>query len=112
MENIGIITVSARIGIREVKDLGFGLVEVNLLLRTRGWGEHGSRPKQFYLENATVVAEKRHRNSEKDDGTDHLDVFSNTSDMDEETGGTLPAELTTEGHALGRFSATTVAFSR
>ena len=57
--------------------------------------------KQFYLENATVVAEKRHRNSEKDDGTDHLDVFSNTSDMDEETVGTLPAELTTEGHALG-----------
>ncbi|KAJ5602820.1 hypothetical protein N7537_005776 [Penicillium hordei] len=57
--------------------------------------------KQFYLENATVVAEKHHRNSEKDDGTDHLDVFSNTSDMDEETGGTLPPELTTEGHALG-----------
>ncbi|KAJ5443237.1 S-adenosylmethionine decarboxylase [Penicillium cf. griseofulvum] len=57
--------------------------------------------KQFYLENATAVAEKRHRNSEKDDGTDHLDVFSNTSDIDEETGGILPPELTTEGHALG-----------
>ncbi|KAJ5853732.1 hypothetical protein N7534_006275 [Penicillium rubens] len=57
--------------------------------------------KQFYLENATAVAEKRHRNSEKDDGTDHLDVFSNSSDMDEETGNILPPELTTEGHALG-----------
>ncbi|KAJ5512446.1 S-adenosylmethionine decarboxylase [Penicillium fimorum] len=57
--------------------------------------------KQFYLENATAVAEKRHRSSEKDDGTDHLDVFNNTSDMDEETGGILPPELTTEGHALG-----------
>ncbi|QQK43318.1 S-adenosylmethionine decarboxylase proenzyme [Penicillium digitatum] len=57
--------------------------------------------KQFYLENATAVAEKRQRKSEKDDGTDHLDVFSNTSDMDEETGGILPPELTTEGHALG-----------
>jgi S-adenosylmethionine decarboxylase len=54
--------------------------------------------KQFYLENATAVAEKRHRDADKDD---HLDVFSNTSDMDEETGGILPPELTTEGHALG-----------
>ncbi|GMF72927.1 unnamed protein product [Aspergillus oryzae] len=59
--------------------------------------------KQFYLENATAVAEKRYRNFDKDN-SDHVDVFSNNSDMDlEDTDGTriLPPELTTEGHALG-----------
>ncbi|KAB8234690.1 adenosylmethionine decarboxylase SPE2 [Aspergillus alliaceus] len=59
--------------------------------------------KQFYLDNATAVAEKRYRNFDKDNG-DHVDVFSNNSDMDlEDTDGTriLPPELTTEGHALG-----------
>ncbi|RJE19682.1 s-adenosylmethionine decarboxylase [Aspergillus sclerotialis] len=55
--------------------------------------------QQFYLDYATSVAEKHYRNFEKD-RDDHVDVFSNTSsdmsDMD-----VLPAELTTEGHALG-----------
>ncbi|KAF7596614.1 spermidine resistance protein [Aspergillus hancockii] len=58
--------------------------------------------KQFYLEHATTVAEKRYRNFDKDG--DHVDVFSNNSDMDlEDTDGSriLPPELTTEGHALG-----------
>lgn len=60
--------------------------------------------KQFYLDNATAVAEKRHRESGKDDGMDHVDVFSNTSDPDDpdmDGGHVLPPELTTEGHALG-----------
>lgn len=55
--------------------------------------------QQFYLDYATSVAEKHYRNFEKG-RDDHVDVFSNTSsdvsDMD-----VLPAELTTEGHALG-----------
>lgn len=60
--------------------------------------------KQFYLDNATVVAEKRLRDSGKDDGMEHVDVFSNTSDPDDpdmDGGHVLPPELTTEGHALG-----------
>lgn len=61
--------------------------------------------KQFYLENATSVAEKRYRNFHKDDDAEHVDVFSNNSDpdddMDMKGSGILPAELTTEGHALG-----------
>ncbi|PYH96161.1 S-adenosylmethionine decarboxylase proenzyme [Aspergillus ellipticus CBS 707.79] len=58
--------------------------------------------KQFYLEHATAVAEKRYRNFEADD--DHVDVFSNNSDMDDVSSNgsrILPPELTTEGHALG-----------
>ncbi|KAL4815301.1 S-adenosylmethionine decarboxylase [Aspergillus spinulosporus] len=60
--------------------------------------------KQFYLDHATSVAEKRYSNFEKDD---HIDVFSNGSDLEvddvssSQGSGILPAELTTEGHALG-----------
>ncbi|KAJ5104691.1 hypothetical protein NUU61_002038, partial [Penicillium alfredii] len=58
--------------------------------------------KQFYLENATTVAEKRYLNYDKDEGVEHVDVFSNTSDLEDSDGGRiLPPELTTEGHALG-----------
>ncbi|KAJ5573816.1 uncharacterized protein N7459_008243 [Penicillium hispanicum] len=60
--------------------------------------------KQFYLDNATAVAEKRYRNFDKDQGIEHVDVFSNGSDLDDpdvEGGRVLPPELTTEGHALG-----------
>ncbi|KAJ6107590.1 hypothetical protein N7523_008913 [Penicillium sp. IBT 18751x] len=60
--------------------------------------------KQFYLDNAAAVAEKRYRNYDKDEGIEHVDVFSNGSDLDDpEVQGdrTLPPELTTEGHALG-----------
>ncbi|KAI9037019.1 adenosylmethionine decarboxylase SPE2 [Aspergillus affinis] len=59
--------------------------------------------KQFYLENATAVAEKRYRNFDKEQD-EHVDVFSNNSDMDDlgsDEGRILPPELTTEGHALG-----------
>ncbi|KAL3478449.1 S-adenosylmethionine decarboxylase [Aspergillus californicus] len=59
--------------------------------------------QQFYLDHATTVAEKRYVNfdSHKDE---HVDVFSNGSDLDDlssQGSGILPAELTTEGHALG-----------
>ncbi|OKP00984.1 S-adenosylmethionine decarboxylase proenzyme [Penicillium subrubescens] len=58
--------------------------------------------KQFYLDNATAVAEKRFRNLDKDDGAEHIDVFDNGSDPDDpDADRLLPAELTTEGHALG-----------
>ncbi|KAJ5947554.1 hypothetical protein N7466_000569 [Penicillium verhagenii] len=59
--------------------------------------------KQFYLDNAAAVAEKQYRNYDRDEGVDHVDVFNNGSDLDEEVQGerVLPAELTTEGHALG-----------
>ncbi|EAU31216.1 hypothetical protein ATEG_08043 [Aspergillus terreus NIH2624] len=59
--------------------------------------------KQFYLDHATAVAEKQYSNFEKDNG-EHVDVFSNTADMDgveSAPARTLPPELTTEGHALG-----------
>ncbi|KAH2032711.1 hypothetical protein KXV65_009299 [Aspergillus fumigatus] len=60
--------------------------------------------KQFYLENATAVAENRYRNSNSEK-SDHVDVFSNTSsdisDFDSDGSQVLPPELTTEGHALG-----------
>ncbi|KAA8643076.1 hypothetical protein EYZ11_011432 [Aspergillus tanneri] len=59
--------------------------------------------KQFYLEHATAVAEKRYSNFEKD-RNEHVDVFSNHSDLDDlgsDEGRVLPTELTTEGHALG-----------
>ncbi|KAJ5894567.1 hypothetical protein N7495_006258 [Penicillium taxi] len=58
--------------------------------------------QQFYLDNAAAVAEKRYRNQDKDD--EHIDVFNNGSDLDDtvnENNGSLPTELTTEGHALG-----------
>ena len=60
--------------------------------------------KQFYLDEASAVAEARYRGfqSDRSDKSDHVDVFSNTSDddltLEEEA---YPAELTTEGHALG-----------
>ncbi|CAL5871332.1 uncharacterized protein PFLUO_LOCUS5582 [Penicillium psychrofluorescens] len=61
--------------------------------------------KQFFLDNATAVAEKSYRNFDKDEGAEHVDVFSNTSsDLDSpdvDGGRFLPTELTTEGHALG-----------
>lgn len=61
--------------------------------------------EQFYLDHATAVAEKRYRNFERDTGSEHVDVFSNTSsdmsDIDSEGSQILPPELTTEGHALG-----------
>ncbi|KAL1991951.1 hypothetical protein VTN49DRAFT_5259 [Thermomyces lanuginosus] len=60
--------------------------------------------KQFYLDHASAVAELRHRKIEKD-RDEHVDVFSNTSsdlsDIDSVGEQGLPAELTTEGHALG-----------
>ncbi|PYH36940.1 adenosylmethionine decarboxylase SPE2 [Aspergillus neoniger CBS 115656] len=59
--------------------------------------------KQFYLDHATAVAEKRYCNFEADND-DHVDVFSNNSDMDDVSSNgsrVLPPELTTEGHALG-----------
>lgn len=61
--------------------------------------------KQFYLDHATSVAEKRYRNFDRENGSEHVDVFSNTSsdmsDIDSEGSQILPPELTTEGHALG-----------
>ncbi|BCR90970.1 adenosylmethionine decarboxylase SPE2 [Aspergillus chevalieri] len=61
--------------------------------------------KQFYLDHATSVAEKRYRNFDRETGSEHVDVFSNTSsdmsDIDSEGSQILPPELTTEGHALG-----------
>jgi S-adenosylmethionine decarboxylase len=58
--------------------------------------------KQFYLDHASAVAEDQWRGSQGGQD-DHVDVFSNaSSDADislrEEP---YPAELTTEGHALG-----------
>ena len=59
--------------------------------------------KQFYLEDASAVAESQFRYFQGGH-QDHVDVFSNTSS---DTGDSLlneeafPEELTTEGHALG-----------
>ena len=59
--------------------------------------------KQFYLENASAVAESQYR-STRSGSDDLVDVFSNSSSdngefaSDEEA---YPEELTTEGHALG-----------
>ena len=59
--------------------------------------------KQFYLDDASAVAERQFRYFQGNH-EDHVDVFSNTSS---DTGDTLlddepyPEELTTEGHALG-----------
>lgn len=53
--------------------------------------------QQFYLDHAMAVAGKHYRSFESDD--EHVDVFSNTSDMDDMNA--LPPELTTEGHSLG-----------
>lgn len=58
--------------------------------------------KQFYLENASAVAEDRWKGSQPE-SDDLVDVFSNTSsdDGDLPIRGGPPVELTTEGHALG-----------
>ncbi|CRG87338.1 S-adenosylmethionine decarboxylase [Talaromyces islandicus] len=58
--------------------------------------------KQFYLDHASAVADIRYRKIEKE-RDDHVDVFSNTSSDISDSDGehALPAELTTEGHALG-----------
>jgi S-adenosylmethionine decarboxylase len=60
--------------------------------------------KQFYLDHASAVAEIRHRKLEKEKD-EPVDVFSNASsdmsDPDSDGEPTVPAELTTEGHALG-----------
>ncbi len=59
--------------------------------------------KQFYLENASAVAESQYRGT-RSGSDDLMDIFSNTSSdngefaSDEEV---YPEELTTEGHALG-----------
>ncbi|KAJ6022122.1 hypothetical protein N7540_007626 [Penicillium herquei] len=60
--------------------------------------------KQFYLDNAIAMAEKNYRNFDKEEGVEHVDVFSNGSDLDDPLvpgDRVLPPELTTEGHALG-----------
>ena len=60
--------------------------------------------KQFYLDEASAVAESRYTGSRVKVDNDMVDVFSNTSSdagdlsMGEEP---YPEELTTEGHALG-----------
>lgn len=59
--------------------------------------------KQFYLDEASAVAEARYTGHQSDQN-DLVDVFSNTSsDAGEISIGEepFPAELTTEGHALG-----------
>jgi len=58
--------------------------------------------KQFYLENASAVAEDQWRGSQAE-SDDLVDVFSHTSSDDGEFigKGACPPELTTEGHALG-----------
>ena len=57
--------------------------------------------KQFYLDEASAVAEERY-NSGQSDKDDTVDVFSNASDATEQSSNAAyPVELTTEGHALG-----------
>lgn len=58
--------------------------------------------KQFYLGNASAVAEDQWRGSQAE--SEDLDVFSNASSEDDLLGisrANIPSELTTEGHALG-----------
>jgi S-adenosylmethionine decarboxylase len=58
--------------------------------------------RQFYLDHASAVAEDQWRGSQRGQD-DHVDVFSNASDDTDISikDGAFPAELTTEGHALG-----------
>ena len=67
--------------------------------------------RQFYLENASAVAESRRRFSRSHDTFE--DVFSNTlSDADDLVmNETRPEELTTEGHAMGAAVAETCGLS-
>lgn len=55
--------------------------------------------KQFYLENASAVAEDQWRGSQAE--SEVMDVFDNASDDSEVVPKGCPAELVTEGHALG-----------
>ena len=63
--------------------------------------------RQFYLDNASAVAEGQYREqyrSYPNGQNEHIDVFSNTSDEDGDimfAEQPYPQELTTEGHALG-----------
>lgn len=62
--------------------------------------------KQFYLDEASAVAESQYRFKYRQNTEDeHVDVFSNSSSEDGdlvlEDGPPFPQELTTEGHALG-----------
>ena len=58
--------------------------------------------KQFYLDHASAVAEDQWKGYQRGQD-DHVDVFSNASDDTDVSfkEGAFPAELTTEGHALG-----------
>jgi len=59
--------------------------------------------KQFYLDEASAVAEAGYRGWHHE-ANDHVDVFSNNSSDDGDISlaeDPYPAELTTEGHALG-----------
>lgn len=59
--------------------------------------------KQFYLENASAVAESQYRGT-RNGSDDFVDVFSNTSSDNEKFASdeeAYPEALTTEGHALG-----------
>jgi S-adenosylmethionine decarboxylase len=59
--------------------------------------------KQFYLDEASAVAESRYMGNQNEK-SDMVDIFSNTSSDAGEIGigeEPYPAELTTEGHALG-----------
>lgn len=69
--------------------------------------------KQFYLENASAVAEDQWRGSQAE-SEDLVDVFSNTSSDDGElpSKGACPEELTTEGHALGTVVSDTCGLSQ
>ncbi|KAF7507583.1 hypothetical protein GJ744_010253 [Endocarpon pusillum] len=63
----------------------------------------GENAQQFYLENASAVAESQYRGT-RSASDDFVDVFSNTSSDNGEFGSdeeAYPEELTTEGHALG-----------
>ncbi|RMZ77225.1 hypothetical protein DV738_g4545, partial [Chaetothyriales sp. CBS 135597] len=58
--------------------------------------------KQFYLDEASAVAEERYRGFQSDTSDDSVDVFHPGSDDDLfSVRDAYPAELTTEGHALG-----------
>ncbi|KAK5071497.1 spermidine resistance protein [Lithohypha guttulata] len=68
--------------------------------------------KQFYLENASAVAEEQWRGSQAE-SDEILDVFSNTSDDSEVLAKSgCPPELTTEGHALGTVVSDTCGLSQ
>jgi S-adenosylmethionine decarboxylase len=69
--------------------------------------------KQFYLEEAGAVAAERYKDSHLVDKEEHVDVFSNASDTSDlnHTETPYPAELLSEGHALGTAVADTCGLS-